>query len=1602
MTELERKYFEALAADRTENAKVLQKRSMRGVKDNAVNKYSDQAHFIYELLQNADDTAATTARFELYPDKLIFAHNGLRQFSISDPATEDEDSDSGNLGDINSITSYYNSTKTEASIGKFGIGFKAVLQYTCKPEIYDDKFRFCIESQVVPHELTSDYPGRQPGETLFVFPFVDKDKAYSDIANKLRSLSYPILFLSHLQLISFTIENMRGLYAKETRISKDFDGTMAEQIHLVHNNGEVFNEEDMWLFSRCDDAGRRYSIGYSLDENGVLRPVQTDAYCFFKTKEHTGLNFFIHAPFLLNDSREHIVAGDAHNRNMVKLLAELAADSLVYLRDIGLEQDPRLIDDGILDIIPTSETAFSKENDSDKLSFLPFFTAIREKMSTEKLLPTADGYVSRENAYWADTVEIAKLFSNEQLNTLSGNPYAQWAFPSMGRSNSKYRQYIDGITDKKWYNETVIIKGRERNWSNDAVLPGITKEFIEQQPAAWLHCFYKWLSETDNRTQLIKRAPIFLNQDGHASAAFDENDELRLFLPSDGIDGMNTVNPELLDNPDTVDFIKNKVGIKQPLRNNYIYRIILPQYKDGVSINTKPHFKLFFDYYTEECPRAEAESFLNHIRSCKFLIYSIGEKNYRDMGKNLYFPDSNLCAYFADKPDTKFVDWNGYIALVGNERKEELRNFLSSLGVHSSVRILERSLKESEDTDRKMALSLALPFPYSPSQWKRWTYPTIDGANEILRTITATEDQEKSLLLWHELLEIIKRECDWRQDFEKLLTGRCYYFYYSDKHKDFLAPIGTQLRESAWLMNSYGQFVSPCDLTIGELSEDYDLSDDAAEELIRFLQIKDDTPSEEDAGDDLTDEQREAIEYGRIALEYGCTPDQLRAILERERQKKTARSEHDPQSEYNAAPTGEDADTDADADRVFRKSYEKQSPARKSVLRNIMRDRPENADVLEDEEETESDEYTPPAINFQKRIQRAEEKSRMEVDKIAREQELSDQLSSAPKYSYAWFRALMELEALSRGENESGSREISISFGRVELDPGTERTLLLKQPSRYIPHWMEDLAGNTSLRLQPKGQQECAIKIEVVSVKGYTLHTRLLNAEAIKGIDLSGATASISIQDPGFLLKSLQEGFASLNLPDDYDLKANLSKNIKFVFGPPGTGKTTYLAREELIPLMQGAEDEKVLALAPTNKAADVLAMRIMELMGKDASYRGWLVRFGTTYDEKIERSEIYRDRSFYLPKLRRCVLVTTIARFPYDSIGGKALREMNWDRVVIDEASMISIANIIYPLYQCNPKQFIIAGDPLQIQPVAQVEQDENIYKMVGLKSFTAPRTEPRDYEVKLLTTQYRSVPSVGEVFSQFAYGGVLEHARSEDSRRQMNIDEVLDVAPLNIIKFPVSKYEGIFRAKKLGGSPYQIYSALFAYEFSTFLAGKIGVANPSDAYSIGVISPYRAQADLISRLLVRAELPSNVSVQAGTIHGFQGDECDTIIAVFNPPPSISDSKDMFLNKLNIINVSISRARDCLFVLMPDAETEHIERLKLVNKVEDLIKNSEEYQEYSAGELEELMFGRTGYLEENTFSTSHQNVNVYGLPEKRYEVRSEDTAIDVQIHEEG
>jgi hypothetical protein len=86
----------------------------------------------------------------------------------------------------------------------------------------------------------------------------------------------------------------------------------------------------------------------------------------------------------------------------------------------------------------------------------------------------------------------------------------------------------------------------------------------------------------------------------------------------------------------------------------------------------------------------------------------------------------------------------------------------------------------------------------------------------------------------------------------------------------------------------------------------------------------------------------------------------------------------------------------------------------------------------------------------------------------------------------------------------------------------------------------------------------------------------------------------------------------------------------------------------------------------------------------------------------------------------------------------------------------------------------------------------------------------------------------------------------------------------------------------------------------------------------------------------------------------------------------------------------------------MPDENTERIGMMRLVNKVEKLCKASGKCNVFYSDGVERIMFAKNNYIEENTFSTGHQMVNVYGKPEKKYEIRSETTAVDVQLHDVG
>jgi len=142
------------------------------------------------------------------------------------------------------------------------------------------------------------------------------------------------------------------------------------------------------------------------------------------------------------------------------------------------------------------------------------------------------------------------------------------------------------------------------------------------------------------------------------------------------------------------------------------------------------------------------------------------------------------------------------------------------------------------------------------------------------------------------------------------------------------------------------------------------------------------------------------------------------------------------------------------------------------------------------------------------------------------------------------------MESLNSNEANANSKEVSISFARVEREPGTERTLVLKYPNRYIPQFMEDLA-DIPLVLH-MGNQKKTIAIGVANIKSYTLRVKMKNGADIEEVDLGSVTAAtIDAKSPSFLWEELRKQFSELGLADDFNMKDNLCENIEFVFGPP-------------------------------------------------------------------------------------------------------------------------------------------------------------------------------------------------------------------------------------------------------------------------------------------------------------------------------------------------------------------------------------------------------------------------------------------------------------------
>ena len=1629
--------FEELHNSRLQDFKTLNKKSYRGVWGSIIDKYPESAHFVYELLQNADDSEATEATFTLKDDLLLFKHNGSKHFDITSETAK-------KVGDINSITGIGDSSKidTQNKIGKFGVGFKAVFQYSEIPEIYDDTFKFKIEDYIVPTLLDHDYPGRKEGETLFVLRLKNSEKSYSDISARLRNLQSPILFLRSLQRVTWNIcdshsGTSQAEYSKKLNESFDY-ATKNGPVKVEHYRiNEHLQSNDIFLFSQnvpiTDESGNAsthlISIGFYYDaENKALitNKIQ-NIFCFFPTKETFKTCFVAHAPFYLTDNRQNLKPSNQVNTSLLGLLAELAARAVVWLRDYGIKNKIELINENITEIIP-SYTNHSYGWIDDEFEE-PIRKAFYKVLQKEPLLLSRNGrYLSVSEAFIGSPRELVDLLTQEQLAFLN-----KAKFQSNQANNALIVENSDssGVDFLKWELSQNIAKNNGcigghdiKNYSSASFAKDITSAFMSSQNKAWVIKLYNFLrnyapklwkstSENDSSSLPFRHAPIIKVQGGSWIVPYKQDGiSPNVFLPLKDISQSeyNFVDSEYLKDSWALKFF-DELDIKQPDVDDYIRAVILTKYEpkeygenDIGSEVLIADLHAILDRYVKVRDTPAKIDFIGLIDG-KLQLRGTDERLHKP--SDLYFESAELSAYFNCSAVPVFFDADFYAQLSNLYGATLVKEFVSELGCSPYPKILNK------ERSSVFGLSNRLRQKIDVSGYKEH-YISHDYELEGFRQFAKGKDVDKrvSIWLWNVVLPAVNPqnyECMWLR--YRLPRTRNF------RDRTFRSTLWDDLLNEKWVYDSNDDPHSPNDIAMEDLASDYNRYNG----LVESFNIKKREKSILELGG--TEEQQKQLDFAKriksLAGNELTEEEVMQAIRDFKENKKSRKANQSgttpagcskPEGERDLESGGTVARGQGIGTNHAKKPDENNSGSnipdnstysgeelRPTDINEMFVDasRPtrSKSDDFEEQEDSESD------------VQAAIEKIAAEEDKRSKIQELRKTVRNSDRYSKEWFEALIELEyrdgmTSERHDKSDSSKYISITFASASKEAGSDGIYIFGKPSRGIPMWMEEVS-DIDVNCSFLNRDDLTLKFEVASVRNNSLLLKAGRAYegVLKKVDWSRfAKATITLKNQIDLMGKLRTAFNSLGFSQGFNLKNGLPDNINFVFGPPGTGKTTHLA-EKIAQKMKANSWFKVLVLAPTNKACDELALKIIECSENSCP---WLGRFVSTADKSLESCVVDRDSAFY--KNSQCCLVSTITRLSFDGfdglLGGARLTDIPWNEIICDESSMIPLAEMMLCIYSFRGKPITIAGDPMQIKPIVHEEQwkDENIYSMVRLESFANPTTEPRQFKVESLDVQYRSLPAIGELFSRYAYDGRIKHARKGDDCTVHFTNPALK--PINFISFRVERYNSIFGVKKLDGSNVHIYSALFTVEFFRHIVREYASAH-NEPFSIGIICPYAPQAQLIESLISQTEgIPDFISVAVGTVHRFQGGQCDFMIVVLNPPAGLTvASSRIFLNNKNILNVAISRAKDCLCIMLPHRDTDGYENLYEINRLGKIAQmQPDNVGTWTSDQMEEMFFGRKYYIENNTFITAHQLTNVYTKSQKKYEVRIDDKSVDVQI----
>jgi len=812
--------------------------------------YPDDTHFIYELIQNAQDALSIdpekAGKQRLL--KLLLREDELLAWNDGKPFSEEN---------VRAICSIRQSEKNLVQIGTHGIGFKAVGKFTDAPEIYSGGERFRIRRRVEPQaiEIVPDEVVRlvADGCTVFRLPFKAslRTEDVDRLGERLRHVhKWALLFLHDLRSVEWADERgqggARGVYLSDREDVSTLAGAQRVTLQSAVNGDErpaerflCFKRErtppesviaDLLHQARDErerekiTQSRAYpqpiEIAFRLGDEGYVTPLAGEnsvLFSFLPTRKETYLRFLVQAHFQTTFARDDIRDLDtsAWNRWLLQEAAAFLPEILLSLKGANN------LTPAVFRALPVPREDVPDQEERPRL-LRPLLASTIAALKEHALIPTESGggfgYGHAAEVFHPHSQPLRRLLSPTELAEVTNTERAAWTHPDLRWDQdegellraAKVRQVTSALV-VEWLStkDAAWFEAKEDAWIADlyrylAIAPSpAERERLKSQPLArqengghviadttWV--FFPPTSEEEARllAPLLSRLPQFKGSLLSSSNTEAGNETVRIFLKAIGVEPL-----------DLLRLLKDW---------------FLPEYQQdhGFSVEVnRSHVRLLVQVLGLLSDQDRAE-FTRTGAAIPFLLCHQGGEGGRTLTykspqeaylSSAYTGSHDLETYFGAAASVWFVDAGYPPDAAGDDERALWLHGLTLLGAASYPR--RRAIDISEKRKARLRGSGGCTYDIAVQNYD------LDGLDAALDRIGAGGEVARatSLALWRLLarsVPMLPRNQNW------FLQGTYRWFYRTKNEAPFFASFDTLLRNTAWVVSDQGNFRKPEDLFV--------------------------------------------------------------------------------------------------------------------------------------------------------------------------------------------------------------------------------------------------------------------------------------------------------------------------------------------------------------------------------------------------------------------------------------------------------------------------------------------------------------------------------------------------------------------------------------------------------------------------------------------------------------------------------------------------------------------------------------------------------------------------------------------------------------------